>query len=136
MPLSEVDFTDFFRLRRRDRNEMFAELRLWIAAMTDPHLKALLERCSPMRPGARVPTAPAAKSVHHSYIGGLIEHVLSLCHLAKFTAAHYPDIDFDLLLAGVILHDIGKIMSSLRARIQLFDTPDNCWVTSDRRGAW
>jgi 3'-5' exoribonuclease len=54
-------------------------------------------------------TAPAAKAIHHAWIGGLIEHVLSLCTLAKFTAAHYSDIDFDLLLAGVILHDIGKI---------------------------
>jgi 3'-5' exoribonuclease len=54
-------------------------------------------------------TAPAAKTVHHAWLGGLIEHVLSLCHLAKATAAHYPDIDLDLLLAGVILHDIGKI---------------------------
>ncbi len=46
----------------------------------------------------------------------MIEHVLSLCHLARFTAAHYPDIDFDLLLAGVILHDIGKIHELTYAR--------------------
>ena len=47
--------------------------------------------------------------MHHNWIGGLIEHVLSLCQLAKFAAAHYPGIDFDLLLAGVMLHDLGKI---------------------------
>ncbi len=53
-------------------------------------------------------TAPAAKTVHHNYLGGLIEHVLSLCSLCRMTAAHYKDIDLDLLLAGAILHDIGK----------------------------
>jgi 3'-5' exoribonuclease len=51
----------------------------------------------------------AAKSVHHAWIGGLIEHVLSLCTLAKFTSAHYANIDADLLMTGIILHDIGKI---------------------------
>ena len=54
--------------------------------------------------------------MHHNWIGGLIEHVLSLCQLARFTAAHYPDIDFDLLLAGVILHDLGKIHELSYAR--------------------
>ena len=61
-------------------------------------------------------TAPAAKSVHHAWLGGLIEHVLSLCHLAKLTAAHYKQIDLDLLLAGVILHDLGKIRELSYAR--------------------
>ena len=96
---------------------MFAELRQWIASMTDPHLKGLLERIFANEALALAfRTAPAAKSVHHNFIGGLIEHVLSLCHLAKFTAAHYADIDFDLLLAGVILHDIGKTTELTYAR--------------------
>jgi 3'-5' exoribonuclease len=89
---------------------MFAELRSWIATVTNPHLRNLLEAIFAEEDIARAyRTAPAAKSVHHAWIGGLIEHVLSLCHLAKFTAAHYTDIDYDLLLAGVILHDLGKI---------------------------
>ena len=53
--------------------------------------------------------APAAKQIHHAYLGGLLEHVLSLCALARAVAAHYPNIDYDLLLTGVVLHDIGKI---------------------------
>ena len=53
--------------------------------------------------------APAAKQIHHAYLGGLIEHVLSLCHLARMTAGHYAFIDGDLLMTGAILHDIGKI---------------------------
>jgi 3'-5' exoribonuclease len=88
---------------------MFQELRSWIVSIGNPHLKALLEALfSDPEIAIAYRTAPAAKSVHHAWLGGLIEHVLSLCHLAKFTAAHYKDIDLDLLLSGVILHDIGK----------------------------
>jgi 3'-5' exoribonuclease len=116
-PESEVDIADFLPASRRDRDEMFAELKQWIASMTDPHLKALLERIfADESVAVAFRTAPAAKSVHHNFIGGLLEHVLSLCRLAKFTAAHYAGIDFDLLLAGAILHDIGKITELHYAR--------------------
>src|SRR2546423_15115233 len=53
--------------------------------------------------------APAAKSLHHAFIGGLLEHVVSLFELCHQVAGHYPQIDRDLLLAGAFLHDIGKI---------------------------
>jgi len=53
--------------------------------------------------------APAAKHIHHAFLGGLIEHVLSVCAMARLTAGHYSYIDGDLLLTGVILHDIGKM---------------------------
>jgi 3'-5' exoribonuclease len=110
VPEAEVDVSDYLPASARDRDEMFRELQGWIAAMSDPHLKALLESIFANEETARAfRTAPAAKTVHHNWIGGLIEHVLSLCHLARFTAAHYDGIDFDLLLAGVILHDVGKI---------------------------
>ncbi|HLH43162.1 MAG TPA: HD domain-containing protein [Bryobacteraceae bacterium] len=107
---SEVDASDFFATSARDRGEMFRELQAWIAGMVDPHLKSLAEAIFGDESIARpFRDAPAAKSVHHAWIGGLIEHVLSMCHLAKFAAAHYPGVDFDLLLTGVLLHDIGKI---------------------------
>ena len=57
----------------------------------------------------RYKRAPAAKQIHHAYLGGLIEHVLSLCGMAALAASHYRMIDVDLLLTGVVLHDIGKI---------------------------
>jgi 3'-5' exoribonuclease len=66
--------------------------------------------------------APAAKAIHHAWLGGLIEHVLSLCTLAKFTAAHYSNIDLDLVLAGAILHDIGKISELNYARSFSYST--------------
>jgi 3'-5' exoribonuclease len=96
---------------------MFRELEGWIASMSDPHFKELLGAVFAHPETARAfRTAPAAKSVHHNWVGGLLEHVLSLCHLARFTAAHYEGIDFDLLLAGVILHDIGKVTELTYAR--------------------
>jgi 3'-5' exoribonuclease len=114
---SEIDIADFLPASERNRDEMFAELKGWIAPMTNPHLKALLETIFADETVALAyRTAPAAKSIHHGWIGGLIEHVLSVCQLAKVTAAHYPDVDFDLLLTGVILHDIGKIHELTYAR--------------------
>ena len=117
VPDSEVDYGDYFPASTRDRDEMFAELRTWIGSIANPHLSGLLELIFADEDVALAyRTAPAAKTVHHAWLGGLIEHVLSLCHLAKLTAAHYKDIDLDLLLAGVILHDIGKIRELSYAR--------------------
>jgi 3'-5' exoribonuclease len=114
---SEIDIADFLPASKRDRDEMFAELKGWIASMANPHLKALLEAIFADEAVALAyRTAPAAKAIHHGWIGGLVEHVLSVCQLAKVTAAHYPDVDFDLLLTGVILHDIGKIYELTYAR--------------------
>ncbi len=47
--------------------------------------------------------------MHHAFIGGLLEHVVSLCGLAKHVAAHYPELNLDLLLTAAILHDVGKL---------------------------
>jgi 3'-5' exoribonuclease len=107
---SEVDYADYFPSSKRDPNEMWLVLRGEVAGMTNPHLKALVEALLDDEEVARrYRQAPAAKQIHHAYLGGLIEHVLSLAALARMTAAHYPYIDRDLLLAGVVLHDIGKI---------------------------
>lgn len=110
VPESEIDLGDFLVASKRDRDEMLAELLRIIADMQNPHLRGLLEGIlGDPQVAHAYRDAPAAKSVHHAWIGGLIEHVLSLCGLAKHAAAHYAYIDPDLLLTGVILHDIGKI---------------------------
>jgi 3'-5' exoribonuclease len=107
---AEADHADFFPVSERDLEEMFAEVRGIIAGIGNPHLKALLEAVFGDQQIARLyRRAPAAKSVHHAYLGGLMEHVLSLCKFCRFAAAHYEDIDADLLLAGALLHDVGKI---------------------------
>lgn len=106
----DVDFTDYFPASARDAEEMFAELRGHIASVANPHLRALLESIFADERIARAfKVAPAAKAVHHAYLSGLIEHVLSVCKLARMIAPHYKDVDPDLVLAGAMLHDIGKI---------------------------
>lgn len=120
---AEVDVADYFPASKRDRDEMFRELQGVIASIANTHLKALLEAIFADEEIAKAyRTAPAAKTIHHAWLGGLIEHVLSLCTLAKFTGAHYADIDLDLLLSGVILHDIGKITELKYARSFSYST--------------
>jgi 3'-5' exoribonuclease len=110
MDESEVDFGDYFPCSRRAPDDMWAELRGIVAGIANPHIKALLEALLDDEDVAyRYRRAPAAKQIHHAWLGGLIEHVLSLCALARVAAAHYHNVDLDLLLAGVVLHDIGKI---------------------------
>jgi 3'-5' exoribonuclease len=88
---------------------MWIELRTVVSSIGNPHLRGLLNAMLDDEDiGQRYRLAPAAKQIHHAFLGGLIEHVLSLCALARMTAAHYQA-DLDLLLTGVVLHDIGKI---------------------------
>jgi 3'-5' exoribonuclease len=113
----EVDLADFFPCSERDPEEMYAELRGIISGLQNQHLRALLESVFDDAPTAALyKMAPAAKTIHHACRGGLIEHVLSMCTLARFTAAHYKNIDLELLLTGVMLHDIGKIEELTYAR--------------------
>ena len=107
---SEVDVTDYFPCSRRDPAEMWTELRSTVSQMKNRHLKGLVEALlDDPEIAERFQRAPAAKQIHHAFLGGLLEHVLSLCALARMTAQHYSYIDYDLLLTGVVLHDIGKI---------------------------
>lgn len=106
----EIHLPDFFAASARDPEEMFLELMGVIDGFSDPHLKALLQVFfldASIR--ERYKKAPSAKQIHHAFLGGLIEHVLSLCTLAKTVGPHYPIVNLDLLLTGIILHDIGKI---------------------------
>jgi len=107
---SEVDFRDFFPASQRDPDAMWAELRAIVAAIGNEHIRVLINAfLDDPDIAARYRIAPAAKTIHHAFRSGLLEHVLSLCNLAKFTAAHYANVDPDLLLAGCVLHDVGKI---------------------------
>jgi 3'-5' exoribonuclease len=107
---NEIDFRDFFPASLRDPDVMWAELRSTVAALGNKHLRDLLDAfLDDPAIGPLYKVAPAAKSIHHAFRSGLLEHVLSLCGLAKVTAAHYPTVNLDLLLTGVVLHDIGKV---------------------------
>lgn len=106
----EVEPGDYFPCSKRDPEEMFRELRSIITGIENEHLRALLDAIFADEKMARMyKRAPAAKSIHHACLGGLIEHVLSLCGLCRMVATHYPDLDVDLMLATAILHDVGKV---------------------------
>jgi 3'-5' exoribonuclease len=107
---SEVDFVDYFPASRRDPEQMWRELQGIVESIENPHLKALLTALfADEEIARRYKIAPAAKQIHHAFLSGLIEHVLSVCGLARVAARHYSSVDLDLLLTGVLLHDIGKI---------------------------
>jgi len=106
----EVDFGDYFPHTERNVNEMWAELRAAVSGMQNEHLRGLVDAfLDDEEIAARFRQAPAAKSLHHARIGGLLEHVMSLAGLCKRCAGHYPFVDADLLLTGIVLHDLGKV---------------------------
>lgn len=93
-----------------DVNELWSRVNAVVQSITNPHLKRLLEALLTDGEIARAyREAPAARQLHHAWLGGLLEHVVSLLGLAEKVAGHYSMLDRDLLLTGVILHDIGKI---------------------------
>ncbi|HEX4168261.1 MAG TPA: HD domain-containing protein [Bryobacteraceae bacterium] len=113
----EVDFADYFPCSDRNPDEMFAELQSIISGLGNPHLRSLLTSIfADEGIASRYKIAPAAKSIHHACRSGLLEHVLSLCTLSQLLAGHYPEVDRDLLLTGIILHDIGKLEELTYAR--------------------
>ncbi len=106
----EIDLADFLPHTKEDVVKLYAQLQEHAAGIANPWLKKLVSGIiADPNIAARYKRAPAAKVMHHAYLGGLIEHVVSLCRLAKQVAAHYPELDLDLLLTAAILHDVGKL---------------------------
>lgn len=106
---SEAEMSDMLPSTRYDVKALWKTLAETIASFTDPDLKRLLESMFADEELAQAyREAPAARQLHHAWLGGLLEHVVSLIGLADRVAAHYPLVHRDLLLTGVILHDIGK----------------------------
>jgi len=106
----EVDLADFLLHTKEDVGKLYAQLQEYAASIGNPWLKKLVAGIiSDPTVAAKYKRAPAAKVMHHAYLGGLIEHVISLCGLAKQIAVHYPELDVDLLLTAAILHDVGKL---------------------------
>jgi len=108
-PTDGIDPADFMPACRRDVDGMFERLVDMTAAMEKAHWRALFELfwLDEAFVG-RFKSAPAAKIMHHAYGGGLLEHVLSMASLADKIGRHYEGVDRELLVAGAILHDIGK----------------------------
>ena len=106
----EIDLGDFLPRTPYDIEELYKQALGFIEGMKNPWLKRL---CSQILTDPKIverfKRAPAAKTMHHAYLGGLIEHVVGLCGLAKQIAGHYPELDLDLLLTAALLHDVGKL---------------------------
>lgn len=107
---SEVERSDLLPSTTYDVDELWRKLLGFVESFTDPDLRRLLNALladSGLAQAFR--EAPAAKQLHHAWLGGLLEHVVSLLTLADRVAPHYPILHRDLLLTGVVLHDIGKV---------------------------
>ena len=106
----DVDPADFFPTAARDADDMFSDLMVYVGQIQTSCLRdLLLAFFADEQIVARFKRAPAAKGFHHVYLGGLLEHTLSVVRLLDLAAVHYPGANRDLLIAGGILHDIGKI---------------------------
>lgn len=105
-----VNLADFVPVSPVPLDEMKVELSRVVASLTNPHLKALMEgfigdekfMCDYCK-------APAAKGMHHVYLGGLLEHSLSVARLVDAVVPLYADLNRDLLIVGALLHDLGKV---------------------------
>lgn len=107
---ADLNPADFLPATQRDVNQMFDSLQALSGSLQSPHLRALFNAFWQDEAFvARFKIAPAAKKMHHAYLGGLLEHTLSMARLVDRLAPHYAGINRDLLLAGALLHDIGKI---------------------------
>lgn len=106
----EVDRADMMPATTYDVDGLWRDLMGFVDSFTEPHLKQLLTTIlSDAELAQAYREAPAARQLHHAWLGGLLEHVVSLLKLADRVVPHYPILQRDLVLTGVILHDIGKV---------------------------
>ncbi|MCL6612963.1 MAG: HD domain-containing protein [Peptococcaceae bacterium] len=107
---SEFDPREFLPVAPGDTKQMLNELKGMIDSVENAHLRALLfDFFNDGEWRERFCTVPAAKANHQAYLGGLLEHTLNVARAAAAAVRLYPRLDRDLLLAGAILHDIGKV---------------------------
>ena len=106
----QVELEEFVAASVHDLGRMADELQDLVRSVSDPFLKKLLNHFFKKEPNwPEFQVAPAAKGIHHAYVGGLMEHSLSVAKLADAMAFHYQGVDRSLLITGALLHDIGKL---------------------------
>jgi 3'-5' exoribonuclease len=107
---AEIDYSDYLPKTTKNIDELWQTLADFVASMQNPHLRNLIQGFMADPEIAQAyRNAPAAKTLHHAYIGGLLDHVVSLCRSCDLVCRNYPHVNRDLVLAGAFLHDIGKI---------------------------
>jgi 3'-5' exoribonuclease len=106
----EIDLVDFLPHTKEDVDKLYERLLEYAGAIHNPWLKILVAGIiTDPKIAPRYKRAPAAKVMHHAFIGGLLEHVVGLCALAQLLARQYAELDVDLLLTAAMLHDVGKL---------------------------
>jgi 3'-5' exoribonuclease len=109
VPAEKVDINDYLPRTEKDIPKMFEEVKRSVSEIKNPFLKALInEFLSDKELMKNFCKAPAATAHHHSYIGGLLEHTNNMLNTAKAIMPFYPQLQSDLVLAGIFLHDMGK----------------------------
>ena len=107
---TEIDHTDYLPKTSKDIDQLWRTLGEFVETFENPWLKQLVQNFMADEAIATAyKNAPAAKTLHHAYVGGLLDHVVSLFTVCDLASRNYPQVNRDLLLTGAFLHDIGKI---------------------------
>ena len=107
---TEIDYSDYLPKTTKDIDQLWRALGEFLESFENPWLKSLLrEFMADDAIATAYKNAPAAKTLHHAFVGGLIDHVVSLCTVCNLAVRNYPQVNRDLLLTGAFLHDIGKL---------------------------
>lgn len=107
---TEIDYSDYIPKTSKDIDELWAKLGEFVESFENPWLKQLLHAfMSDEVLATAYKCAPAAKTLHHAFVGGLLDHVVSLFTVCDLASRNYPDVNRDLLLTGAFLHDVGKV---------------------------
>lgn len=114
---AEIEYGDYLPKTTKNIDELWAKVGGYVESFSNPHLKALIQAFMADAEIERAyKEAPAAKTLHHAFIGGLLDHVVSLFNACDLVLRNYPHVDRDLVLTGVFLHDIGKVVELTYAR--------------------
>ena len=107
----EYDPMDYIPSTEKDIDAMLKELLGYINTIQEPYIKALLEEIFYQNEEVKrcFRTHSAARTMHHSYLGGLVEHTLSVTQICDFMAGRYKKVNRDLLVATAMLHDVAKV---------------------------
>jgi 3'-5' exoribonuclease len=106
----DVKSEDFVAASRYSPDEMFTEIQAWFAEVKNPHLRRLVDNIfADPEVVRRFKAAPGGARVHHAFLGGLLEHTLFMLRASRSLHDAYVEVDYPLLVAGIILHDVGKI---------------------------
>lgn len=107
----EYNPADYISASKYDIEEMYDELKAVINSIKEPHLKELAEKCyiQDTEFARKFKLHSAAKSIHHGFIGGLLQHTLAVAKMCIFMADNYSILDRDLLVTAAIFHDVGKV---------------------------